>query len=161
MSLEARPQALQLVGGFMITQALGIVARAGIAYLVAEPPRTVVELAAESGIGVDGLARVVRALASVGAFRTEDGLVRSTAVSDLLREDAPGSIRSLAIASSGEHHQAWGTPVEDPPRLGRPASTCTCLSCSAAGSAPRPNGGFSSHRVALRSITLFLVAQAR
>lgn len=120
MSLEARPQALRLVGGFMITQAMGIVARLGIADLVAERPRSVVELAAESGVGVDALARVVRALASVGVFRTDDGLVRNTAVGDLLREDAPGSIRSLAAMSSGEHYRAWGDAYESI-RSGEPA----------------------------------------
>ncbi len=120
MSLEARPQALHLLGGFMITQAMGAVARLGIADLVAEQPRTVAQLAEETGVDVGGLTRVVRALASVGVFATEDGLVRTTAIGDLLRAGAPGSIHALAIAFSSEHYAAWGDAHESI-RTGEPA----------------------------------------
>lgn len=112
MSLEARPQALHLLGGFMITQAMGVAARLGIADLVAERPRTVAELAAETGVNADRLARVVRALASVGVFTTEEGLVQTTAVGDLLCSNATGSLRALATSFSGEHYRAWTDAFE-------------------------------------------------
>ena len=112
MSLEARPQALHLIAGFMITQAMGFVARLGIADLVAEQPRSIEQLAEETGLDVDGLARVVRALASVGVFATDDGLVRTTEVGELLRSDVPGSIRSIAMAFANEHYAAWGEASE-------------------------------------------------
>ncbi len=120
MSSDARPRALHLLGGYMVTQALAAVARLGIADLVAERPRTVDELAAETGANREALARIIRALASVGVFTTTDGLVRTTEIGELFREDVPGSLRWLALPFSHEHYRAWGDAFETV-QTGQPA----------------------------------------
>jgi hypothetical protein len=107
MSAEARERALMLLGGFMVTQALGWVTRLGIADLVHERPRPVTELAEATGVDADALRRVLRLLASLGVFALGDGLVRQTELSDLLRPGAAGTVRWQAELFSGIQYQAW------------------------------------------------------
>jgi O-methyltransferase domain len=71
--------------GALVTRALGIVADLGITEKLADGPRPVSELAAETGADPDTLHRLLRALASDGIFAEEEPCVfRNTAVSEQL-----------------------------------------------------------------------------
>jgi hypothetical protein len=78
-----------LLRGALATRALGIAAELQIADALAGGPRSVEELAHESGADAETLHRFLRALASDGVFAEDEaGLVRNTEASELLREGA-------------------------------------------------------------------------
>jgi hypothetical protein len=108
VNVEARSRLLHLAGGFMITQAIGTVVRLGIPELVTERPRPAGELAEATGADPDALRRALRALASLGVFAEEDGVVRHTDLSELLQRDVPGSVEGQALLFSGFHYRTWG-----------------------------------------------------
>ena len=118
------PQAFltQLAFGAMMTQALHVVAKLGVADMLAAGPRHVSELAAEAGVHERALYRVMRSLASVGVFAETDPQVFSnTSYSEPLRSDAPGSMRNGAIFMGVEWHwRVWGN-LEHSVRTGLPA----------------------------------------
>jgi hypothetical protein len=118
--IPPRVRLLQLLGGFMITKTIGAVVRLGIPELVAERPRPAAELAAASGADPDALRRALRTLASVGVFAEEDGLIRHTELSKLLRPDAPASLEPQALLFSGLHFSTWEDAFETF-RTGEPA----------------------------------------
>ena len=84
---EARPAAMSDTRaailadayGFMVTQSIGTVARAGIADLVADGHETIPELAAESGLPLDSLRRILRALAALEIFSLDGDRVQQHA----------------------------------------------------------------------------------
>lgn len=87
-------QLLEVLGGFLRTQALHTVARLGVADLVGEEPVRVEELAARVDADPSALHRVMRLLASLGIFSgAESGAFVATPLSDGLREDHPASVR--------------------------------------------------------------------
>lgn len=120
MTPTPRVRLLHLLGGFMITKTIGAVVRLGIPELVAERPRPVEELAAASRAHPDALRRALRALASVGLFTEEDGVVRHTELSELLRPDAPASLEPQALLFSDLHFRTWEDAFETF-RTGEPA----------------------------------------
>jgi hypothetical protein len=72
--------------GAAMTQALAVVAELGVARALADGPRSVADVAAETGVDPSGLHRVLRALASDGVFAEEgDGTFRNTPVSEAIR----------------------------------------------------------------------------
>jgi hypothetical protein len=74
--------------GGLVTRALGLVADLGIAQALADGPRTLAELARETGADPDTLQRLLRALASDDVFaEDEPGLFRHTPASALLARD--------------------------------------------------------------------------
>jgi catechol 2,3-dioxygenase-like lactoylglutathione lyase family enzyme len=74
--------------GALVTRALGLAADLRIARALAAGPRSLDELAGESGADVDTLYRVLRALASDGIFEEiEPGVFRNTAASEVLASD--------------------------------------------------------------------------
>jgi hypothetical protein len=109
---EERPaEALRrLVHGYQLSQAIHVAATLGIADLLAEGPLTSEELAAASGAHADSLYRLLRALASVGLFREEDGRrFELTPLGDCLRSDSPEPVAGgAAYIGRPSHWQAWG-----------------------------------------------------
>ncbi len=99
----------ELLGGFLRTQAVAVVAELGIADLVGDAPVPVEELAGRAGADPDALYRVLRLLAAYGVFAeaAPRAFVR-TALSDGLREDAPLSIRHLARLFGSDAYRAAG-----------------------------------------------------
>jgi hypothetical protein len=95
-----RPPAAELerlVNGFRVSQAIYVAATLRIADLLADGARTSDDLAAETGADPPSLYRLLRALASVGVFREEDGRrFTLTDVGDGLRSDAPEGIAGWA-----------------------------------------------------------------
>jgi O-methyltransferase domain/Dimerisation domain len=73
--------------GALTTRTLGIVAELGIHQALAQGPRSVNDLADETGAEPDALRRLLRALASDGIFAEEErGVFRHTPTSELLLE---------------------------------------------------------------------------
>jgi hypothetical protein len=99
----------RLVNGYRVSQAISVAARLGIADLLADRARSSDELAAETDSHPDTLYRLLRALASVGVLREEDGRRFSlTDVGDGLRSDAPNEIAGwAAFAGRPSIWQAW------------------------------------------------------
>jgi hypothetical protein len=90
---------MQVGTGYILSAALHVVARLGVADLIGDgPPRPIAELAAQTGASEDGLYRVLRALSMVGIF-TEPAprTFALTPAAQLLRADVPGSLRNMAV----------------------------------------------------------------
>jgi ubiquinone/menaquinone biosynthesis C-methylase UbiE len=113
---ELPPQAalMQMMLGSLVSQAVSVAAKLGVADLVASAPKTAEELAAETGAHAPSLYRLLRALACVGVFRERaDGRFEQTPVSETLRSDAVGSTRDMAIFWGEEWHwRVWGYTYE-------------------------------------------------
>ena len=106
------PQAmlLQLGMGAMISQALGVAAELGVADQLSSGPKSSAELATAVGAHEPSLYRILRSLASVGVFaETGERTFANTPMSDMLRSDVPGSMRSGArFMTRPWHFAAWG-----------------------------------------------------
>ena len=113
---------VQLAFGALITQALYVAAKLGLADLMAGGPRPVSELAAETATHERALYRVLRSLASVGVFaETSPKAFALTPLGEALRSDAPNSMRNGAIFMGEEWHwRVWGNMLYSV-RTGKPA----------------------------------------
>jgi hypothetical protein len=101
----------QLITGFRITQAIYVAATLGIADLLDTTPRSVEALAETTGTHAPSLERLLLMLASVGLFaRDVDSRFSNTALSKLLQNDHPHSMRGLALMYGAPWNWApWGT----------------------------------------------------
>lgn len=94
---------MHLFHGARITQLLYVAAKLGIADLLTEGAKRSEELAQTVGAHPRTLYRVLRALASLGIFAEEpDQHFRLTPMADLLRTEAPASLRPFAVLSGEE-----------------------------------------------------------
>ena len=117
--------ALQLLGmltGAWMAQALCVAAKLGVADELRCGPRSSEALAKATQTDAAALYRLLRALASVGVFaETEEGAFCLTPLAEVLRSDAPDSLRAFAIMLGDESHgRAWGDALYSV-RTGRPA----------------------------------------
>ena len=88
---------MQIATGYIASISLHIAAKLGIADLLKDGPRPVSDLAASTSTQADGLYRMLRALASIGVFtETAPRTFALTPVAEVLRSDAPGSMRAMA-----------------------------------------------------------------
>ena len=103
----------QLAFGALLSQALYVAAKLGIADLLAEKPKTVAELAATTNTHEGALYRVLRSLAGVGVFtETEERTFALTPYAEALRSDGPGSVRNGVIFMGEEWHwKVWGKMI--------------------------------------------------
>lgn len=102
-----RLQLLDVLGGFLRTQALHTVAVLGVADIVGDAPVTVEELAAQVQANPSSLHRVLRLLASSGIFsEAAPGAFVSTPLSDGLRTDTPLSVRHMAMFQGSDTYLA-------------------------------------------------------
>jgi hypothetical protein len=99
-----------LISGSWITQAIRVAAELGIADIIANGQTSSDVLAEATGSHPRALYRVLRALASVGIFSEhEPGQFALTPMAELLRSDAPTSLRGRArYAGNPEQWRAWG-----------------------------------------------------
>lgn len=89
---------MQLLFGKQLTYSLSGVARLGVADHMDGKPRPVTEIAAKSGAHAPSLYRVMRMLASFGVFKESPARrFALTPVGALLKTDAPGSLRYMAM----------------------------------------------------------------
>jgi hypothetical protein len=115
-SVSPTPQQelLNLLAGKMVAAAVCVLARVGVADLLTEGPRPIAELAAETGTDPDMLYRFLRCAAGAGVFAERvDGRFGLTPTAELLRSDAPGSVRYLAYLYGEESvWNCFGTAIE-------------------------------------------------
>ena len=117
-----RAQLLDMLGGFLRTQALHTVARLGVADIVGERPVPIEEIATRVGAEPSALLRVMRLLASLGVFsEAAPGAFVATPLSDGLREDRPYSIRYMAMQQGTPAYLAASQMLECV-RTGEPAA---------------------------------------
>ena len=103
------PQAvvLQMAMSAMISQALGVAAKLGIADVLNDGPKTAAEIAVVTGTHERSIYRILRTLASTGVFsETGEKQFRNTALSDVLRSDVPGSMKNMAAFMAEPWHFA-------------------------------------------------------
>ncbi|HUS19783.1 MAG TPA: methyltransferase [Terriglobales bacterium] len=85
---------MQIGFGFAASAALNVVARLGIADLLAKGPQSTKELAKATEVNEDCLYRTMRTLASIGVFKEVSlGQFALTPISEELRSNQPGSMR--------------------------------------------------------------------
>jgi hypothetical protein len=110
MGAQAAPtagpmQLLRMTDGLIIQQSLYAAARLGIADVLKDGERTSAELATVLQVKEDALYRVLRFLSGEGVFR-ETAMRRfaNSTLSEYLRTDVPGSIRSILIFRGGRFY---------------------------------------------------------
>ncbi len=105
---ESAGQMARMITGYWVSQAIYAAAKFSLADLMSNGPRPVAELASLTETDPASLFRLLRALASVGVFaETEPGRFGLTPMADLLRSDAPHSLRALALMTGGDQFAAW------------------------------------------------------
>ncbi|MDN5753684.1 MAG: acetylserotonin O-methyltransferase [Nitrosospira sp.] len=112
VSAEIPPaaQLMQMIFGFMTTQAISVAARLSLADLLKDGAKNADELAQATGTQARPLYRILRALASVGIFAEDDaGRFRLTPLAKPLQSDTPESLRDFSIFIGADWHwRAWG-----------------------------------------------------
>lgn len=105
---------VQLIFGKWVSMALSVAAKLRLADKLAAGPKTEVELAEETLTHAPSLYRLMRALASVGVFASDEaGRFALTPVGELLRTGVPGSMRGVADYCGTEWSwKAWGSLLE-------------------------------------------------
>lgn len=99
----------QMIAGFIIFQALYVVAKLDIPTILAEGPRPAAELAAMTGAHPGSLRRLLRSLVSEGLFYTaDDGAVGVTPLGLALADGQPGSVRDLTLMWGETHYAPFG-----------------------------------------------------
>lgn len=106
------PQAiiLQMSMGAMVTQAIFVAAKLGIADIIADGTKHIDEISREAGAHPPSLYRILRSLASVGVFEeTQPSTFVNTSISKVLRAGVPGSMRdSMIFMGEPWHYNVWG-----------------------------------------------------
>ncbi len=107
--LPPRAAVQRMVATYFISHVVRTMAVLGLADHLADGPRTVAELAAATDTHPPTLARFLRAAAALGLCTTEEnGYVQLTPRGELLRSDAPDSMRSFALVVAAPYVQrAW------------------------------------------------------
>jgi hypothetical protein len=86
-----------MINSNVLARCVQVVAEYGVADALADRPMTITELAAQTGMNEDALARMLRLLVAHDVFtQQEDNLYRQTPLSELLRTDHPHSMSSFA-----------------------------------------------------------------
>ncbi|MGH9141445.1 MAG: methyltransferase [Thermoanaerobaculia bacterium] len=98
-------QLLRMTDGLVVHQALCAAARLGVADLLADTERHVAEVAAALHVDQGALYRTLRFLAGHGVFRqTAQSTFANTPLSQYMRSDVPGSVRSVLIFRGGRFY---------------------------------------------------------
>lgn len=97
---------LDLIQGSVITQAISVAAKLGIADVLGDGPLPAEEVAKRVGSDPEATYRLLRTLSGYSVFAVEpDGRFALTPMGDALREDAPDSMRGMAVLMS--HPMLW------------------------------------------------------
>lgn len=103
------PPLFQMATGYWISQAIYVAAKLGIADCFRNGPRSCCELADLTESDELALARLMRALSSVGIFTmNRDGRFDLAPMGSALQTGIPGSLRYMVITLGELHYQAWG-----------------------------------------------------
>jgi AraC-like DNA-binding protein len=119
---RAHDAMLERIAAYWQSQLVFVAAKLGIADALVAGPLTVQEIAARVGAHPPYLARVLRALASVGIFAADPhGRFHLTRLAQTLRSDHPESLRNFALMLVDDYNwSAWGA-LEHTVRTGEPA----------------------------------------
>ena len=91
-------QIMQVTTGYIASSALYVAMNLNIPDHLAKGPKSAEQLAKDTGAKSDALNRVLRLLASLGLFeQVKPGTYGLTPASQMLRKDAPGSMRGMAL----------------------------------------------------------------
>lgn len=122
LEVPAEAQLMQLVSGAFVSAAIYTAAKLGIADLLADGPKTADQLSAETETDAHSLYRLLRSLASVGAFsEVAPKTFANTPVTETLRSDAPRSTRDLTIwMGEPDHWKVFGHLLHSV-KTGKPA----------------------------------------
>ncbi len=97
------------LSGFERTQLLYVMAALGLADHLRDGPKSSAALAEAAGAHPHALARLLRALASLGVVDyVAPDTFALTPLSACLLSDAPGSLRTVALAAGALNYRAWG-----------------------------------------------------
>ncbi|KAA8885669.1 methyltransferase [Nocardia colli] len=97
----------QMLDGFLLSQALFVLAEAGVATILdQEGPQTVAVLAERTGSDAGALARLIRTVTPHGVFRTEGDKVAVTPLGATLSEKHPQSMYGIAVGGMHLHYRA-------------------------------------------------------
>jgi len=125
-ALAAPPavQLIQMVQGYCLTQIVATVAQLGLADQLAAGPRSSAELAEVTGADSDGLARLLRAAATVGLLAEvpPDCFVVTPIGACLATDAQPESLRDYAIALAAPGHWLPYGRLFDAVMTGRPTA---------------------------------------
>jgi hypothetical protein len=109
---EPPPQAtiMQLSMGAMVTQAIYVAAKLGIADILADGEKPIDQISQDAGAHSLSLYRIMRTLSSLGIFNeTQSRTFSNTPLSEVLRTDVPGSMRnSMIFMGEPWHYNVWG-----------------------------------------------------
>ena len=95
----------QLITGYMVSAAVGAVARLGVPDRLAAGPRSTTDLARDVGANEDALYRTLRALSMAGLFtETSPRTFALTPAGELLQTGVPGSVRDMAMFLCDDFH---------------------------------------------------------
>jgi hypothetical protein len=120
--IPAPARLYQFITGIWMSQAVSVAAELGVADRLASGPRSVDEIAQAVGAHGPTLYRLLRALADIGIFSELDGRrFALTELSELLRSDVPGSLRSWAIFVGQPFHLRSWTGFHESVRTGATA----------------------------------------
>ena len=104
--INEKEQLLQMINGYMISQALRCVCELEIADKLASGPKTVEQLS-DSTVLPTVLYRVMRALCSIGIFAESNCGFELTRFSEHLRRNSMGSVWSAAVMMPNEFGKAF------------------------------------------------------
>lgn len=106
------PQAIimQMSMGAMVTQAIYVAAKLGVADVLADGDKHIDDIATNCGAHSPSLYRIMRSLASMGVFtETAARTFANTPLSEVLRGNIPGSMRdSMIFMGEPWHYNVWG-----------------------------------------------------
>jgi hypothetical protein len=118
---DLRDALTRMINGYQVSQALHVAATLGIADVLKDGPRTVDDLAQVTDTDRAALVRLLRALASVGVFRDDDGSIHLTPLAEHLQSDRPGSLRAWAMHIGQPYFWTGWNHLLDSVRTGEPA----------------------------------------
>src|SRR5262245_40701083 len=112
MSSQPPPQVIlrDLVLGSRVSQAISTAAELGLADHLVDGPKTVEDLAERTRTHAPTLLRLLLFLSGRGVFKREpDGRIAQSPLSELLRADIPGSLRTPVLYNVAPSIvKAWG-----------------------------------------------------
>ena len=112
--MSSADELTRLINGHQLSQAICVAAELGVADILADGARTSDYLADATGTSADALYRLLRALASVGILREENGrLFALTDMGEALRSDAQDSVAAIAVHVGLPYiREAWSALAE-------------------------------------------------
>jgi O-methyltransferase/methyltransferase family protein len=100
---------LQMLGSYIVSQAIYVAARLGVADHLTDGPKAIKELAESVGAHSGALYRLMCALASIGIFtEVEPQHFALTPIGAGLQTGTPGSLRALALHVGDVKWEVWG-----------------------------------------------------